>query len=74
MYFWNISSLQSGADTLSRKFDNTVQNTQYVTETRLAELHLFKAAEFENDTEIFTLAQDFEIVLWPEISLFSTKY
>jgi hypothetical protein len=25
-------------------------------ETRLAELHYFEAAEFENDTEIFSLA------------------
>ena len=39
-------------------------------EMRLAKLHYFEAAEFENDTEIFSLALVFELQLWPEISLF----
>jgi len=40
-------------------------------ETRLAKP---EAAEFENDTEIFSLALVFELQLWPKISLFfSTK-
>ena len=44
-------------------------------ETRLAKLYYFEAAEFENDTAIFSLALVFELQLWPEISLFfSTKY
>jgi len=42
-------------------------------ETRLAKLYLFEAAEFENDTEIFSLTPVFELQLWPEISLFSAK-
>jgi len=40
----------------------TLFNTQNVTETRLA--------EFENDTEIFSLALVFKIQLWPVISIF----
>ena len=36
-------------------------------EMRLAKLHYFEAAEFENDTEIFSLALVFELQLWPEI-------
>jgi len=43
-------------------------------ETRLAKLYYFEAAEFENDIEICSLALVFELQLWPEISLFSTKY
>jgi hypothetical protein len=40
-------------------------------ETRLAKLCYFETAEFENYTEIFSLALVFELQLWPEISLFS---
>jgi hypothetical protein len=43
-------------------------------ETRLAKLYSFKAAEFENDIEIFSLALVFELELWPEMSLYSAKY
>jgi len=39
-------------------------------ETRLAKLCYFEAAEFENDTEISSLALVFELQLWPEISIF----
>ena len=39
-------------------------------ETRLPKLYYFEAAEFENDTDIFSLAIVFELQLWPEISLF----
>jgi len=52
----------------------TLFNTQNVMETRLAKLHYFEAAEFENDIEIFSLALVFELQLWPEISLFSIIY
>ena len=48
----------------------TLCKTQNVMETRLAKLHYFEAAEFENDIEIFSLALVFELQLWPEISLF----
>jgi len=43
-------------------------------ETRLAKLYYFVVAEFENDKEIFSLLLVFELQLWHEISLFSTKY
>jgi hypothetical protein len=36
---------------------------------KLAELHYFEAAEFENDIEIFRLALVFDLQLWPDISL-----
>jgi len=52
----------------------TLFSTQNVMETRLAKLCCFEAAEFENDIEIFSLALVIELQLWPEISLFSTKY
>jgi len=39
-------------------------------ETRLAKLYYFEVAEFENDTEILSLALVFELQLWPEISPF----
>ena len=52
----------------------TLFNTQNIMETRLTKLYYFEAAEFENDTEIFSLALVFELQLWPEISLFSTIY
>jgi len=48
----------------------TLFNTQNVMEARLAKLYYFQAAEFENGTEIFSLALVFELQLWPEISLF----
>jgi hypothetical protein len=48
----------------------TLFNTQNVMETRLAEPYYFEAAEFENDTEIFSLALVFELQLWPKISHF----
>jgi len=48
-------------------------NTQNVIEKRLVKLYYFEAAEFENNIEI-ALALVFELQLWPEISLFSTKY
>jgi len=52
----------------------TMFNAQNVTETRLAKRYYFEAGEFENDVEIFSLALVFELQLWPEISLFSTKH
>ena len=52
----------------------TLFNTQNVMETRLAELYYLEATEFENDTEIFSLALVFELQLWPEISLFFQIY
>jgi hypothetical protein len=51
----------------------TLFNTQNVMETRLTKLYYFEAAEFETDTEIFSLALVFELQLWPE-NFFSTKY
>jgi hypothetical protein len=36
-------------------------------ETRLAKRYYFKAVEFENDIEIFSLALVPELQLWPEI-------
>ena len=51
----------------------TLFNTQNVMETRLAKLYHVEAAEFENDTEIFSLALVFELQLWPEISLFFSQ-
>jgi len=49
-------------------------STHKVMETSLAKLYHFEAAEFEKGIEIFSLALVFELQLWPEISLFSTKY
>ena len=49
----------------------TLFSTQNVMETRLAKLYYFEAAEFENDTEIFSLAVVFELQLWPESSFLS---
>jgi hypothetical protein len=43
-------------------------------EKRPAKLYYFEAAEFKNDIEIFNLALVFELKLWFQISLFSTKY
>jgi len=43
-------------------------------ETRLGRLYRFEATEFENDIQIFSLATVFDLQLWPEISLFSSKY
>ena len=43
--------------------------TKNFMETRLATLYHFEDAEFEKDTEYFSLALVFELQLWPEISL-----
>jgi hypothetical protein len=49
----------------------TLFNTQKnIMETRLDKLYYFEAAEFENDTEIFSLALVFDLQLRSEISLF----
>jgi len=44
-------------------YNQMLANTQNVMETRLAQLHEFEAAEFENDIEIFILAPVFELQL-----------
>jgi len=53
----------------SKKRSIALFNTQNIMEMRLAKLYQFKAAEFENDIEIFILALVFELRLWLEISL-----
>jgi hypothetical protein len=52
---------------------NALFNTQNVMEKRLGKCYYFEVDEFENDTEIFSLALVFELQLWTEISLYSTK-
>jgi len=73
----SAKSEQQQTTTLREKqffYSITLLKTQNVMETRLTKRYYFESPEFENDKEIISLALVFELLLWPGILLFSTKY